>query len=123
MPPQKERTRLISIASEVFCLQAAGVYLPLQIETQTFEMQSHAMSIRYSRVNESAFGALFGDIGNQIEDSGNKQSEIEDVTNPSPDTPQSADGQAGFMVTAMVSQHLLALSFSGVLQMLLFALC
>ena len=42
-----------------FPVQAAGVYLPRHMETQTFEMQSHAMSIRFSRGHESAFGDIF----------------------------------------------------------------
>ena len=85
------------------CLQAAGVYLPLQIETQTFEMQSHAMSIRYSRVHESSFGDLFNDIGYQALEAGKGKSiEVEDTTDNLSATPQSAGGQAGFMVEAMV---------------------
>lgn len=40
-------------------LQESGVYLPQQLETKTFEMRSHAMSIRFTRTYESAFGDLF----------------------------------------------------------------
>lgn len=35
------------------------MYLPRHMETQTFEMQSHAMSIRFSQGHASAFGKLF----------------------------------------------------------------
>lgn len=91
-------------------MQAAGIYLPLHIETQTFEMQSHAMSIRYSRVQESSFGDLFKHIGGQAEERGSRQSEeIADITEIFSATPQLDGGQAGLMVEAMVRKRLLRL--------------
>ena len=42
-------------------LQACGMYLPWNLETRTFEMQSHAMSIR-STSSPFAFGCQFGDL-------------------------------------------------------------
>ena len=50
---------LWSMTSDAASLQAAGVFLPQHMETQTFEMRSHAMSIRYSSTHESTFGDLF----------------------------------------------------------------
>lgn len=47
--------------SRTYLEEGAGMYLPKFLETQTFEMQSHAHSINFSRANQS-FGGLFGDI-------------------------------------------------------------
>lgn len=39
--------------------QKAGLYTPKQLETHTFEMQSHAMSIRFFSSRDSALGCTF----------------------------------------------------------------
>jgi len=39
------------------------MYLPKHLESCTYEMQSHAHSISFSRAGGDAFGGLFGDIG------------------------------------------------------------
>lgn len=42
-------------------MQACGMYLPWNLEARTFEMQSHAMSIR-STSSPFAFGCQFGNL-------------------------------------------------------------
>lgn len=40
-------------------MQAAGVFLPFELETRTFEMQSHAFSIRFLNSRDTALGCIF----------------------------------------------------------------
>lgn len=47
---------------KTMALQACGMYLPWNLEARTYDMQSHAMSIR-STSSPFAFGCQFGDIG------------------------------------------------------------
>lgn len=45
------------------CSQEAGLFTPKQLETRTFEMQSHALSIRFFSSRDSALGCIFTDNG------------------------------------------------------------
>lgn len=51
---------IFGIPESMCCaLQAAGIYLPAQMETKTFDMQSHALSIRFLSSRNSALGSIF----------------------------------------------------------------
>ena len=43
-----------------FVVQGVSLYTPAQIQTKTFEMQSHALSIRFFSSRNSALGSFFG---------------------------------------------------------------
>ena len=47
------------LAACSFAVQAAGVYLPREMETKTFEMQSHACSIHFLHSRHTALGSMF----------------------------------------------------------------
>ena len=47
-------------------MQAVNLYTPAQIQTKTFEMQSHALSIRFFSSRNSALGCFFGMDGNGV---------------------------------------------------------
>jgi hypothetical protein len=40
-------------------VQAAGVFLPRNMDSKVFEMQSHALSVRFASTQGTAFGDLF----------------------------------------------------------------
>ena len=58
-------------------LQAAGLFTPKQLETRTFEMQSHALSIRFFSSRDSALGCIFNDNGLAIgREAGNRDRDV-----------------------------------------------